>query len=116
MTGRLAGKIAVITGAGSGMGRAMAELFHAEGAKVVCADRTGREETVAAALGDAAVPVRVDVTRCEDVRRMIALAEERFGRLDVLVNNAGIAAPEQPLDELDEGFFEQVTAVNLKAA
>lgn len=111
---RLKGKVAIVTGAGSGMGKAMAELFCAEGASVVCADVSGREEDVARALGDAAVPVRVDVTRAEDVQRMVAMAVERFGRLDVLCNNAGIAAPEQRLHEIDEDLFDAVTDVNLK--
>jgi len=114
MAGRLEGKVAVITGAGSGMGRAMAAMFHAEGAKVVCADVSGRQEDVAAALGDGAAAIAVDVTSSEDVRRMIAFAEDRFGRLDILCNNAGIAAPEQPLHEIDEALFDRVTEVNLK--
>ncbi len=112
--GRLAGKVAVITGAGSGIGRAAALLFAAEGARVVCADRSGDQDTVAAEIGDAAVPVHVDVSVAADVQRMIATAEEHFGRLDILCNNAGFGGPRKPLVEQDEATFDDVIAVNLK--
>lgn len=111
---RLEGKIAVITGAGSGMGKAMAGLFAGEGAKVICADRSGQQDAVAAAIGDAAVPVHADVAITADVQRMIATAEERFGRLDILVNNAGFGGPMMPLHEQSEENFDNVHAVNLK--
>jgi NAD(P)-dependent dehydrogenase (short-subunit alcohol dehydrogenase family) len=124
-TGRLAGKVAVITGAGSGIGRATALLFAREGARVVCADISGREEQVAAEIcsaatdpGDvpAAVGVRVDVARSADVRTMIDTAVTTFGRLDVLFNNAGMSGQRGPLAELDEDAFDTVVAVNLKGA
>ena len=111
---RLDGKVAVITGAGSGIGRASAVLFAHEGAKVVCADCTGEEEKAAAEIGDAAIPIRVDVARSEDVERMIALAEDQFGRLDVIFNNAGIAGTKGPVTDQTEETFDQVVAVNLK--
>lgn len=111
---RLAGKIAVITGAGSGMGRAMATLFASEGAKVVCADVSGRQEEVAHAIGGDAIGVQVDVSQSDQVRAMIAAAEDRFGRIDILCNNAGIAAPPLPLHEIDVDTFDAVNAVNLK--
>ena len=110
---RLADKVAVITGAGSGMGRAMAEMFAAEGAKVVCADISGKQDDVAAAIGSAAVSVYADVADEVDVQNMIAAAEQRFGRLDILVNNAG-AAPENPAERVVEEDFDQTLAVNLK--
>ena len=81
--GRLDGKVAVITGAGSGMGRASAVLFAAEGAKVVCADRSGDEEETAKIIGDAAAAVHVDVADESDIQRMITTAEEQFGKVDV---------------------------------
>jgi len=114
MAGRLAGKIALVTGAGSGMGRAIAESFAREGAQVVCVDISGAEDAVAASLGEAGLAVRADVTSSADVQRMIATAEERFGRLDILCNNAGISGPFQPLHEQDEAVFDHLIAVNLK--
>lgn len=113
--GRLEGKVAVITGAGSGMGRATAELFVAEGARVVVADRSGQEEEVAKSLGDAAVAVHVDVSVESDIREMIATAEERFGKLDVLHNNAGFGGPLKPLHEQTMETWEAVQGTNLKA-
>jgi len=113
-TMRLPSKVAVITGAGSGMGKAMALLFAQEGAKVVCADRSGKEEEVAASIGDAAVAVHVDVAVSADVQRMINTAVIRFGRLDILCNNAGFGGRTMPLAEHTEDNFDNVLAVNLK--
>ena len=94
-SGRLAGKIALITGAGRGFGRAIALAFAREGARVVAnylVSRAGAEEVVAEAgrLGTEAIALRGDVAREEDVQALIAGTLARFGRLDVLVNNAGI--------------------------
>jgi NAD(P)-dependent dehydrogenase (short-subunit alcohol dehydrogenase family) len=110
----LANKVAFITGAGSGMGRAMARLFVAEGATVVCADRSGKEEETALGLGEAAIAVHVDVAIGADVRLMIDTAVQRFGRLDVLCNNAGFGGPIMPLCDHTEENFDNVVAVNLK--
>jgi NAD(P)-dependent dehydrogenase (short-subunit alcohol dehydrogenase family) len=112
--GRLAGKVAVITGAGSGIGKEMALLFAREGAKVVCADRSGMEAQTAAAIGEAALAVRVDVAISADVQNMISAAEERFGRVDVLCNNAGFGGQMMPLHEQSEEAYDAVHAVNLK--
>ncbi|MFF3569978.1 SDR family NAD(P)-dependent oxidoreductase [Nocardia jiangxiensis] len=114
--GRLAGKVAVITGAGSGIGRASALLFAREGAKVVCADISGRQDKTAADIGEAAVAVQVDVAKSVDVQQMIAAAVNSFGRLDILFNNAGMSGKRGPLAELDEDSFDTVVAVNLKGA
>lgn len=94
-SGRLAGKIALITGAGRGFGRAIALAFAREGARVAAnylVSRAGAEEVVAEAgrLGTEAIALRGDVAREEDVQALIAGTLARFGRLDVLVNNAGI--------------------------
>jgi NAD(P)-dependent dehydrogenase (short-subunit alcohol dehydrogenase family) len=113
-TGRLAGKVAVVTGAGSGIGRATALLFAREGARVVCADISGREKEVVAEIGDGAVAVHVDVSRNDDVVHMIETAEREFGGLDVLFNNAGFGGPRRPLADFDEEIFDNVVAVNLK--
>jgi NAD(P)-dependent dehydrogenase (short-subunit alcohol dehydrogenase family) len=112
--GRLEGKVAIVTGAGSGIGWATARLFAAEGATVVCADKSGGERDVAEKIGQAALPVRVDVSDAADVARMVGAAVEGFGKLDVLVNNAGIGGPRLPIAEFDEGLFDSMIAVNLK--
>ena len=111
---RLANKVAVITGAGSGMGKAMAEMFSAEGAKVVCTDISGKEKEVAAAIGAAALPLHVDVAKEEDIRNMIAFAEERFGRVDILCNNAGFGGGMAPLHEQTTESWDRVHATNLR--
>jgi NAD(P)-dependent dehydrogenase (short-subunit alcohol dehydrogenase family) len=111
---RLKSKIAVITGAGSGMGKATAKLFAAEGAKVICADISGKQDAVAAEIGDAAFPVHANVANEDDVRKMIATAENKFGRLDVLVNNAGFGGPMAPLHDQTAELWDQVHSVNLR--
>ena len=113
---RLAGKIAIITGAASGFGAGIARKFVAEGARVVVADRDGAgAERVAAALGEAATGVAADVTAGGDVKAMVERAVARFGGLDVLVNNAGMGHVPQPLESLDEADFDRILAVNVKA-
>jgi len=89
--GMLDGKVAIITGAASGQGAAEARLFAAEGAKVVVADVNPGGAEVASAIGDAAVFMLLDVTRAEDWQRVVADTCRKFGKIDALVNNAGIA-------------------------
>lgn len=113
--GRLEEKVAVVTGAGSGIGRASARRFAEEGARVVLADISGRQDELAADLGDPAVAVHADVTVADDVARMIALAEERFGGLHVLMNNAGAGHEQMPAAEIDEELFDEVLALNLRS-
>ena len=114
MAGRLHGKTALITGAGSGMGKAMTELFAREGASVVCADISGRQNEVAAAIGQAAVPVKADVANEGDVQAMIETAERSFGRLDILVNNAGFGGEMKPLHEQVIEDWDRIHSVNLR--
>lgn len=111
----LEGKVAVITGSTSGIGARTAELFVAEGARVVIAGR--REEKgrqMARALGDAASFIRTDVTRESDVEAMIAHAVQTFGRLDCLINNAGIGSGYQDIDKVDLGRFDAAIAVHVR--
>ena len=110
-------KVVAITGASSGIGKATATLLTERGAKLVLgARREDRLETLAreitAAHGEIAY-VRTDVSRSEDVSRLVALAVERFGRLDVLVNNAGVG-PISPLDDLRVEEWEAMVDVNFK--
>ena len=109
----LEGKVAVITGAGSGMGRASAQVFVREGARVLAADISGREEETAEALGDAVVAFRVDVSDEASVEAMFAAALEAFGQVDAVLNVAGIGDA-APLADITLDGYERVMAVNLK--
>ncbi len=116
---KLEGRVAVITGAASGIGRATAILFAAEGAAVLAADvqdDAGAQTvaTIRAAAGRAEF-VHADVSRSEDVRRMLGAAVEGFGRLDVLFNNAGVAVFKGVV-ETDEAEWDHVLGVNLRGA
>lgn len=114
MTGRLEGKVAIVTGGASGIGEATVRRFHAEGAKVVVADVSGNQDAVAKELGDGALAVQVDVSKGESVQAMINAAVEEFGRLDVLYNNAGIDGEVVPLAEMSEEAWDKVQSVNLR--
>src|SRR5262245_58958072 len=109
----LEGKVAVITGAGSGMGRAAAEVFAREGARVLAADISGRQDETAASLGDAVVPHPVDVTDEQQVEAMFAAAKQHFGRVDCVLNVAGINSS-SPLAETALEDYERILAVNLR--
>jgi NAD(P)-dependent dehydrogenase (short-subunit alcohol dehydrogenase family) len=115
----LEGKIAIVTGAGSGVGRASALRFAEEGAHVVCADLqadTAKETArLIEAAGGSAVGERCDVSKEEDVIAVIAAAVERFGRLDIMFNNAGIPTPRLGMrfEEHTVADFERLIAVNL---
>ena len=113
---RLAGKVAVITGAGSGIGRASARLFVAEGAKVVVAeiDKTLGEASAREAGTDARF-VRTDVTDEESVKQMVQRAKEAFGRIDVLLNCAGGSLPEdRPVTDVDPSVWDKTMNLDLK--
>ena len=113
--GRLDGKVAVITGAGGGMGRDAALLFSEEGAQVCVADiDLDAAEQTASAAGDA-FAVRVDVSDADSVRAMYAATADRFGGIDVLYNNAGISpADDDSILDTEPEAWDRVQAVNTK--
>src|ERR1700720_921745 len=112
----LTGQTAVVTGGAQGLGFAIAERFIAEGAGVVLGDLDlGATEAAAKQLGgqDVALAVRCDVTQADEVDALVAAAVERFGRLDIMVNNAGITG-DAPIRKMTAEQFDQVIAVPLK--
>jgi 3-oxoacyl-[acyl-carrier protein] reductase len=118
--GRLEGLVALVTGASRGIGRRIAERFALEGSRVVVAyvvDRSAADEVVGGinADGGEAFAVASDVSRSQDVERMVEAALERFGRIDVLVNNAGIHVA-KPVMETTEAEWDRTIDVNLKGA
>ncbi len=112
---RLKDKVAIVTGAASGFGEGIARTFADEGASLIVADISEQSgEEVAASLPKA-IFVRCDVTRSEDVKAMVAAAEESYGGLDILVNNAGTTHKNKPLLEVGEDEFDKVYATNVKS-
>jgi 3-oxoacyl-[acyl-carrier protein] reductase len=113
---RLKDKVAIVTGGGSGFGAGIVRKFVAEGAKVVVADlNEAAAQAVAEAAGAAAFALRVDVAQAADARRMVEAAERQFGRLDIVVNNAGVTHLPGPLESVSEADFDRIVAVNMKA-
>ncbi|MBI1245830.1 MAG: glucose 1-dehydrogenase [Alphaproteobacteria bacterium] len=116
---RLSAKTAVVTGGGSGFGEGIVTRFAAEGARVVVADideaAARRVADAVTKAGGTAKAVRADVARADDTKRMIAAATEAWGRLDIVVNNAGISHRNGPMLGVDEAMFDRIFAVNVKS-
>jgi NAD(P)-dependent dehydrogenase (short-subunit alcohol dehydrogenase family) len=116
---QLAGQIAIVTGAGRGIGRAIARRFAAEGAAVLLSARTANEIEEAAAeiakTGGKAAAVTADVARDADCPRIVRAAREKFGAIHILVNNAGIFGPVKPCEEITPAEWDEALAINLRA-
>jgi 3-oxoacyl-[acyl-carrier protein] reductase len=113
---RLAGKCAIVTGGASGFGLGIVDKFLAEGARVMIADINGDSASaLAAERGDAALAQQVDVANAASVKAMAEAAIAGFGKVDILINNAGVTHLPTPLDEVSEEDFDRVYNVNMKS-
>ena len=113
---RLEGKVALVTGAGSGFGLGIAEKFAREGAKVVIVDiKEDAAKAAAASIGEGSLGVAADVSKAADVNAAVQKAVDAFGKLDIVINNAGISHRNRPMLEVDEAEFDRVFAVNVKS-
>lgn len=114
MSARLHNKVALVTGAASGFGASIAERFAQEGAQVLIADLNAEQ---AAAVADriGARALRCDVSLAADVASTVAMALQAFGRLDIVVNNAGTTHPNKPAGEVTEAEFDRLYSVNVKS-
>jgi 3-oxoacyl-[acyl-carrier protein] reductase len=113
---RLKGKVAIVTGAASGFGEGMAKRFAEEGAKVVVADLNTRgAERVASEIGENAIWTQTDVSQRSEIDEMVYAAQSEFGRIDIMVNNAGYTHRNGDMLEVDEHTFDLITNINMKA-
>lgn len=110
---RLAGKVAIITGAAQGQGAATARLFAAEGARLILTDLSPSGQDLADSLGGAATFVRQDVSEASEWAKTVAAATDAFGRLDVLINNAGVYRP-ATMQDTDDALWDMHYRVNQK--
>ena len=109
-------KVAVVTGASRGIGRAIAEAFAREGAAVViCGRKQETLDQVAAEIGGAIHPVACHVGRADQIQRLVETTTAKFGRIDILVNNAGTNIAQEPVLDIDESKFDKMIEINLKS-
>jgi 3-oxoacyl-[acyl-carrier protein] reductase len=114
--GLLDGRVAIVTGAASGFGAEISRHYVAQGAKVVVADMNEQgARAVAAELGDSAIAVKCDVSKSAEVDKLVAAAIAQFGKVDIVVNNAGYTHKNRPLLEVDEATFDRMFDVNVKS-
>ncbi len=113
---RFENKVALVTGAGAGIGRAVALRLAAEGAQVFAVSRGSNVDELAVEVPDRIVPYRADVAEPGQVEAMVAACVERYGRIDVLCNNAGISHGGTPIHEIDLDLWDRIMAVNLRGA
>ena len=112
---RLEGKTALVTGAGSGIGKCIAETYAREGARVALADiNLDAAKSAARAIGNNAIALRCDVASRADIDAALAETLSAFGALDILVNNAGATHVNKPMLDIDEAEFDRIYAVNVK--
>jgi 3-oxoacyl-[acyl-carrier protein] reductase len=112
---RLDGKTALVTGAGSGIGKCIAETYAREGARVALADIDGEAaKSAARAIGNNAIALRVDVSKKADIDGVVGETVAAFGALDILVNNAGVTHINKPMLQIDEAEYDRIFAINVK--
>ena len=115
--GELTGKVAIVTGASRGIGRAIAEIFAREGARVViCGRKQETLDQVASEIGPSVKPIACHVGRADQIENMVAVTVREFGPVDILVNNAATNISFGPCLEIDEAQFDKMVEINLKSA
>ncbi|HYL09265.1 MAG TPA: SDR family NAD(P)-dependent oxidoreductase, partial [Candidatus Acidoferrales bacterium] len=109
-------KVAIVTGASRGIGRAIAEVFVREGAKVViCGRKQETLDPVAREIGSGVKPVACHIGKSDQIRNLVDSTTQEFGRIDILVNNAATNIAQGPCLEVDEGQFDKMVEINLKS-